>query len=176
MTHDPNGHPPREASWRKLSQADAAELDTWLASHPDAQPDWEAETRLTEALSRLPDAPLASNFTARVLQAVERETAATHRAQLPTWWQRWRRLAKFGLAGTAALVAGLLVVEHHQQSVRRAELANSIAKVSSVASLPSPEILQDFEAIRVLKTTPARVRDHVFDPSQADEQLLALLQ
>ena len=44
-------------------------------------------------------------------------------------------------------------------------MAQGIATVTSVKSLPSPEVLQDFEAIRRLNSTPA-----------PDEQLLALFQ
>ena len=46
-----------------------------LAAHPEAQADWEAEAGLNDALGRLPDVAVSSNFTARVLQAVEREIA-----------------------------------------------------------------------------------------------------
>jgi anti-sigma factor RsiW len=175
MTNDPN--PPREATWRKLSEAKAAELQAWLSAHPEAQAEWDTDVGLTDALTRLPDAPVASNFTARVLHAVEREGTAESQTPALTLWQRWQRRWKWALAGAAAVaVAGLLVV-HQQQDARRAELANSVVKVSSVVSLPSPAILQDFEAIRALKTTPARLREHgLTGPAQADEQILALLQ
>ena len=64
----------RESSWRrKLTEAEQAELRAYLAAHPDARADWEMESALNAALTRLPDAPVPSNFTARVLQAVERE-------------------------------------------------------------------------------------------------------
>jgi hypothetical protein len=43
-------------------------------------------------------------------------------------------------------------------------LVQSVAAVSRVSSLPSPEILKDFDAIRVSNPTPA-----------ADEELLAVL-
>jgi hypothetical protein len=50
-------------------------------------------------------------------------------------------------------------------NLERKEYAQSIATVSDVSSLPSPEILQNFEAIRRLAPAPA-----------PDEQLLTLLQ
>ncbi len=82
MSNDPTYNRLRELSWRrKLTGAEEAELRAWLAAHPDAQADWEAEAGLNAALGRLPDAPVPSNFTARVLQAVEREAAAELRRQ-----------------------------------------------------------------------------------------------
>src|SRR5262245_543785 len=82
----------QEAGWRrKLTPAEEAELQAWLAKHPEAQADWKAEVGLNEGLRGLPDAPMPSNFTARVLQAVEREEAAAGRPAL-TWKSTWNWL------------------------------------------------------------------------------------
>jgi anti-sigma factor RsiW len=165
MTNDPIYTHLRELSWqRKLTEAEEAELRTWLAAHPDAQADWEAEAGLNAALERLPDVPVPSNFTARVLQAVEREAAVQRRRSAWTWggrpWLRWLPKAAF-----AAVILGAGLVSYHQfQAARFAAYARSVAAVSEVSSLPSPEILQDFDTIRVLNPTPP-----------PDEQLLALL-
>src|ERR1051325_11026338 len=62
-----------ETAWRrKLDAQEEAELRAWLQAHPEARADWETEAALTDHLSRLPQAPVPSNFTARVLQAAER--------------------------------------------------------------------------------------------------------
>ena len=118
----------------------------------------------------LPDAPVATNFTARVLQAVDQESATAERARgaRALGWQGWRRwLPRMALA-SVVLGAGLIcyhqVSERHVLAARRDELALSVAAVSGVSSLPSPEILKDFEAIRALNQTPP-----------PDEELLALL-
>ncbi len=165
MMNDPLDHPLLEASWRrKLTEAEQAELQAWLASHPQAQADVEAETGLTELLGRLADPPVASNFTAQVLQAVEREKASQS-APLKSPRNAWRKwFPRSAFASIAVLAVGLTVF-HHKESVRRAHLADSVAAISGVSSLPAPEILQDFEVIRALKTTPV-----------PDEQLLTLLQ
>ena len=63
------------------------------------------------------------------------------------------------------LLAATLFSYERAQAQRREKLARSLAAVSEVASLPSPEILKDFDAIRALNRTPP-----------ADEELLALLQ
>src|SRR5437763_4884541 len=90
-----NPHNPiSELSWRsKLAPAEEAQLRSWLEAHPDARAEWEMETALTDALGRLPEAPLASNFTARVLKEVEREADAEARGRTsrPQRWYGWLR-------------------------------------------------------------------------------------
>jgi ferric-dicitrate binding protein FerR (iron transport regulator) len=167
MTNDPFYNRLRELGWRgKLTATDEEELRAWLSANSEAQSEWQIEARLSEALGRLPDVPVATNFTARVLQAVELEGAAAERAQSargPKWhWPR-RWLSR---AALAAVVLGVGLFSFHEVRIaRRAELAESVTAVSEVSSLPSPEILKDFEAIRALNQAPS-----------ADEELLALLQ
>jgi len=165
MTNDPLYHRLLESHWRgTLSEAEQAELREWLAAHPEAQAAWEEDLSLNEGLARLPEVPLSSNFTARVLQAVDLEKAAEARSG-PGRRLGWPRLAWFIRAGSAALVlvTGWLAF-HHSQVVERRNLAGSLAVVANVSSMPSPRILEDFEAIRVLGATPP------------DEELLTLLQ
>jgi len=166
MTNDPIYDHLRELSWRrKLTGAEEAQLRAWLAARPEAQADWDTEARLSAALGRLPDVPVPSNFTARVLQAAEQEAAAELRRgeqRWPFWrWLRWLPKVAF-----AAIVLGTGLVSYRQfQAARFAEYAHSVTAVSDVSSLPSPEILRDFDAIRVSNPT-----------SLPDEQLLAVLE
>jgi len=166
MTNDPTYERLRELSWRRrLTPGEVEELRAWLAAHPGAQADWEAEAGLSEALGHLADAPVPSNFTSRVLQNVERESAAELRRGSHKWqfWLRARWLPRVAVAAVI-LVAGVLSYEQVTQANRRAEYARSVAAVSKVASLPRPEVLEDFDAIRVSNPTPV-----------ADEELLAAL-
>jgi|SRR5437588_11763100 len=164
MTNDPLYHQLLEQSWRrKLTDAEEAELRAWLAAHPEAQPDWDAEAGLSEALGALPNVPVATNFTARVLQSVERRTATDLRPARPRWrlWPRWLPRVAF-----AAILLGAGFVSYHAaQGARREKLVRSVEVVSQVSSLPSPQILENFDAIRALPPTPP-----------ADVQLLTLLQ
>ena len=80
-------------------------MRAWLAAHPEAQADWEAEAGLSEALGQLPDAPVPSNFTARVLQSVERESAAERRRRSRKW-QLWPQLALAAQGGHRGRCAG----------------------------------------------------------------------
>ncbi|HOX58348.1 MAG TPA: hypothetical protein P5205_14920 [Candidatus Paceibacterota bacterium] len=164
MTNEPIYNRLRELSWRrKLTAAEEAELRAWLAAHPEARADWEAEAGLEAALRRLPDATVPSNFTARVLQEVERESKAVpRRPERWTWpWLHW--LPKAALA--ASVVAAGLISYLMVQSAERRRLAESVVAVADVSSLPSPEILLDFDAIRASAPAPA-----------PDEQLLEVLQ
>lgn len=163
MNSDPIYNRLRELSWRrKLTDAEEAELRAWLEAHPEARADWEAEAGLEAALGRLPDAPLPGNFTARVLQAVEREAAAgLRRSERRMWpWLRWLPKAAFAASVLAAGLLSYLMI----QNAERKRLVESVAAVADVSSLPSPEILQDFDAIRGSSPTPA-----------PDEQLLEVL-
>jgi hypothetical protein len=166
MTDDPIYSRLRELSWRRrLTGREEAELQAWLSAHPEAQADWDAEAGLSASLSRLPDAPVPGNFTARVLQAVEREAVAGRRrpeGQLLNWlWRRWLPRVAF-----AAVVVGVGLVSYREaKDTHRKNLAESVAVVSAVSSLPSPEILKDFDVIKALNPTPP-----------PDEQLLSLLQ
>src|SRR5690348_7085217 len=150
MAIDPLFNQLREQSWRReLTPDEESILRDWLTKHPEAQADWENETALNEALRRLPDAPLSSNFTSRVLQGIEREQAAEMRRSRRGRMVWWRRLAwRFGLAGIIG-AAGFFSLEQYYAAHLRAEVRQSIVAVSAVSSLPSAEVLEDFEAIRL---------------------------
>jgi anti-sigma factor RsiW len=156
----------REAGWRHpLAKTGQAELRAWLSAHPEAQADWEAEAALTAGLRQLPDVPLPSNFTARVLQEVERERLVSGRKE--GWggrdldWRRWvPRLAVVTLAAGA-----LLISVKFYEAANRAKLGASVAVLAEVTPAPSPDCLADFDSIRKLTASPG-----------ADTELLALLQ
>src|SRR5437879_3337601 len=95
----------RELNWRrKLSAAEENELRAWLAAHPEAEAEWEVEAGLTEALARMPNVPVASNFTARVLRAVEQEEAADARSNRPELHRRWPFLKWLPRTAVATMV------------------------------------------------------------------------
>lgn len=150
-----------EKGWRKPTPAEAEDLHAWLSKHPEAQADWETELRLTEAINHLPDAPVPSNFTARVLQAVERESAVGSRRRGPFRWWSLRGLLPRTAAATLVLGAGLLAYHEHTVTERRAELAQSVKMVPAL----SAEVLQNFETIRKMGSATG-----------PDRELIALMQ
>lgn len=154
----------REIAWRrKLTAVEEAELRDWLAAHPKTRDEWEYEVALSKLLTQLPDAPVPSNFTARVLQAIEREEPEGDRRQTrrPAWaWRVW--VPRFALVVIVA-AAGWFAFQWHAR-VQRIKLAQSVAAVADVRSLPSPQFLEDFDTIRSLRPMPP-----------ADQELLALM-
>lgn len=164
MNPDPDYQRLRELSWRRpLTTAEQAELRAWLVVHPEAQAETEAESKLTQALARLPDAPVPSNFTARVWQSIERDDATPGRATKPlaAWW--WRVfLPRFAMA-TVVVGAGLLAYRYNQAE-QQAEFVKSFLAVAP-PSLADPKVIEDFDVICQLSP-----------PTAVDEELLNLME
>ena len=60
-------------------------------------------------------------------------------------------------AAVAAVVVAAGVLTYHEQTTAKRqdqELVQGVKVVAGVSSLPSPEILQDFDTIRQISTTP----------------------
>jgi hypothetical protein len=125
--------------------------------HPQGQADWEDDLILTQALRSLPNAPVPSNFTAQVMQAVTREQRELQRAESTVvprmyWWHRFSKR----LAWTALLLlAGSTTVFFYHQNNSQKKFARNVAEVSNLASLPGAEVLQDFDAIDQLRYASA---------------------
>jgi hypothetical protein len=156
MTNDRPYDQLRQAAWRrKLTAVEEAELRGYLSAEPELQADWEAELVLSQALERLPDAPVPSNFTARVLRSAKRQSPEGGRRRLPlrdVWGGSFRWLPRAAFIA-AFLAAGFFSYQHLQDS-RREHLAESVVRVSEAASVPSPDALADFDAIQALDRTP----------------------
>jgi hypothetical protein len=154
----------RELLWRpRLSESEAAELQSLLAAHPEAQGDYEAETALNNALDCLPEAPaVSSNFTALVLQAVGRETKVRNRTD--SRWSLHRWLPKFAVA-VLAVTLGIASWHHHEMQEREA-MARDVARLGAVLVSSAPELTDNFDTIRRLNVSSPK----------ADTELLTLMQ
>lgn len=164
MNNDPVYQRLREIGWRRqLTKAEEAELRAWLATHAEAAAEQEGESALNRVLVRLPDAPVPSNFTARVLQAIEREAQqAAPRSRDRNWV--WRVLMPRTAA--AMLVLGVGAFATHQYRVKqRTNIGDSLVTIATVPTMPSPQALEDFDVIQKLDSDSA-----------ADKELIALLQ
>src|SRR6185295_5062007 len=107
---------------RPLTAQVEARLRAHLAANPQAQLVWEEEAGLTRWLNRLPDAPFASNFTARVMRAVERESYRRSRASgVFRWFGRLRPVYRFATAGSLLVLAALGYFQY--QAVSREKMA-----------------------------------------------------
>ena len=120
------------------------------------------QNELRELLSRLPDAAMPSNFTARVLQAVEMEESRPAHKWNFSW--NWHALLPRVAVTTAAVLFAGLTFHHHEVYNQRAALAKNVAFVADAQPLPSVDALKNFDAIQRMSQP------------RADEELLALLQ
>jgi hypothetical protein len=124
--------------------------------------DLELENRLTRALARLPDAPVSSNFAARLMQAVELEDSNRSRRWSPGW--NWHALLpRMAVTAAVVLFAGL-TMRHYELAARRTSLARNIALVAGSQPLPSVDALKNFDAIQRMSQP------------RSDDELLALMQ
>lgn len=160
MNPDPVYQKLQEISWRRpLTEAEQAELRAWLLTHPEAQTEVEVDAALSAALVKLPNAPLPSNFTARVLQTIEREASRERVVVESPWWRMW--LPRFAVA---LVVVGGGFFAWQNQASKQQELTNAARQVANTELFSDPSVLTDFEVIASL--SPAE--------SVADEGLLAM--
>ena len=155
-----------ELSWRRhLTAAEEQELNSLLSADSEAASTWTEELELTRLVGDLPDVPVASNFTARVLDQVNRESAAGGEKRsrwVDIFNTRWLPRTSVALL---VIASGVSIIKLEHRTAERREYAQSVAAVSEVSSMPSPDVLENFEAVRRLNQTP-----------RPDEELLALLQ
>ena len=154
---------------RKLTAEEEAQVQACLARDPQAKAVWEEEMALSQLLNRLPDAPLASNFTAQVLRAVERDPR--RHLDAPKFF-RWLGLPRPAQRVAAACLAvSIAALGYGQyQSARRERMALALHKLaphfdspSQAVALTPDELWNDFDAINRLPQT------------ETDEDLLAVL-
>ena len=151
-------------SWRRdLTPEEKARLEAFLAEQPAHAADWEREMALNAALNRLPDVPVASNFTSLVMKAVKRENKRMEPqpGEGFGWLIRWVRRPASGLAWVAAvaLLAWGGYEQFHVQPAR--EQARHLSLIMKTVA-PEAEVFGDFDAIQRL-------------PAADDEELYAVL-
>jgi negative regulator of sigma E activity len=153
MDNEPSNLP--ESLWRrKLTPSERKDVSTW--------PELKLEARLTDALSNLADAPLASNFTARVMAEIDREETRSYRAG---WRWNWRLLLPRVAAAAAVLFVTGISVQHYEISSNRSALAKSVAMIAVSHPAPSVDALENLDAIQRMGQS-----------GHADGELLADLQ
>lgn len=146
----------RESLWRgKLSEAERNELQ--------AQPELELEARLTAALAKIPDAPVPSNFTARLLDTIEFEEKQATRSRGWNW--NWRLLWPRVAVAAAVLIFAGVSIQRYEVNSQRVALAKNMVLVAAAQPPPSVETLQNLDAIQRMSLS-----------GHADNDLLAALQ
>ena len=121
------------------------------------------QDELRELLSRLPDAPVSSNFTSRGMQAVEREESRPGRR-----WDfifNWHAFLPRMAVATGVIILTGFLFHQHEIYRERAQVAKNLVLVAGSPSVPSVEALKNFDVIQ-----------RMGQPQHADEELLALMQ
>jgi anti-sigma factor RsiW len=138
----------------ELSPEDESRLEAWLAAHPGARAAWEQDRALGRALQSLPNAPVSSNFTARVMQQLDLDESREERKSTG-WRVLWPRL------GWAAAALALTVFGVQQfRNVQRTQLAKDAALISKdIAQLP--DAFRDFDVVESLRQIPPASDDGI---------------
>ena len=152
----------------RLTAEEQRRFEESLTADPEFRAAYDEERALEQLIEALPAAPVASNFTARVMQEVQRETKRG--SERRSWW-RWSWRPALATSILAIAVGGLFYQQ--QRKAAREELAESLSQFSEVTSslaaaasaAPEPEIeypplppvtiLEDFQAIQHLAHMPA---------------------
>lgn len=144
------------AARRPLCAEETREWQAWLAScPPEERPRWEEEMRLNQLLAGLMQTPAPSNFTARVLHALDRAEAARPAGLEPKSLNLWGRLLRPWALGAAALALAAVVLHLQQQARAREQVVHSAEVIVATATeVPTLQMLRDFEAIYALPAEP----------------------
>ena len=129
-----------------------------MKNHADDSANLDA--RLNAALRRRPDAPVPSNFTARVLDAIDLEEKKFARQHGWNWHSLFPRVA---VAAAVLIFAGVSIQRYEVHS-QRIQLAKNLALVASAQS-PGVDALENLDAIQSMSQS-----------AHADGDLLAALQ
>jgi anti-sigma factor RsiW len=154
---------------RELAPEEWSRLEAHFAARPEDRARWEEERALSRAVQSLPDVPISSNFTARILQTIEADQSRQVRRPVPRPWL----VRYFPRLGLGALAASVAFFSAHKwfQAATHEKLARDISRAATdLATVPNPEVvLQDFDAIRELGQMSAVSLSN-------DDELLRLLQ
>jgi hypothetical protein len=162
--HDPKIQRWVQLGWRRpLRAEELAQVEKIIASDPQARAMWENESALNHCLDRLGPAVVSSNFTARVLQEVQRQSLARSRSRfLPSHWIPTGWLPRLAVGALMVCVGCVSVREY--QIVQRQRAARDMAALSRLATLPPVDWLKNFDTI-----------DKLSKVKVADEDLLSVL-
>lgn len=151
----------KEDRWRRaLTPSEEISLENHFETDRAAQRIWNEEAALNQLLAKLPDEPISTNFTSRVLQMVERETVQPREESVLAWF-KFHWLSRVAFA--SLLLCATLVSIHEYRTSKRTQIAHNVAAMATATTVPQ-EWLQNFEAINRLGKPPV------------DDELLAALQ
>jgi hypothetical protein len=139
-----------EIAARRLSPDEVAQLRARLERNPAERQRLEDELALNRALDASPRPAPSTNFTRRVLDAIDAEDRAGRRTSSWARWPRWSVRWLLPATAALALVLGWQWMDQRQ----RVHLAAGAVAVTQAADVPGVAMLRDFEAIQLLNSRP----------------------
>ncbi|MCS1407806.1 MAG: hypothetical protein M2R45_00966 [Verrucomicrobia subdivision 3 bacterium] len=137
---------------RDLNEREEVCLERLFESDPTLRSQWEEDLALLTGVDRLPDVPVATNFTsqvmARLAQKVGGGTVTAVATPTASWLERLGLVPKLGVGFAVALTIAGFFVQH--QRGESGLLVESLAVVTKSGAAPTVEELQNFEAIQML--------------------------
>jgi hypothetical protein len=144
---------------RKLSTEEQARLQAAMRDAVAA--DAAEDLALNAALRELPQVPVSSNFTHRVMEAIAQ--APTPCQPEPSFGSRFWRGQWLPKPVWAVLLIGAVVFAGQQYRTHNLEVtAQSVAKISHAASVMTVDVLKDFEAINRFSRVTTPVDEELF--------------
>lgn len=166
-----------DKSLRKtLKPHEQAELDTWLAGHPDQKVIWEEERMVSQWIQDLPPVDVSSNFTAQVVDRLVSETEGVVATKKHAFFGIPQLFHMHGVVICVLAVACMALFYIQNERMERKEVARHVVTLSkglmaveevselptlspaeTQALIPPLDILVEFEAINQLTMLPAEL-------------------
>ena len=138
----------------ELRGEDLQSFQKCLEQDPALRSAYQKEQALEEVLRALPNVPIGTNFTNRVLEEVRASEQPTSRVG-PGFGPFRFRFVRVATATAAVTLMGALGLQQYRKA-QRSQMAQSLSAFTEVASVigsgdtPPPAMFQDFEAIQKL--------------------------
>ena len=146
---------------RELNGREQERLERLLSADPKRKARWEEDMAVLKAIRHLPDVPVASNFTSRVLEALP----CTPDDLLPApllppkrgWFPRMAWAPKWGLGFGFAAILALAIFYGEYQRAKSMRLVESLTVITESKTAPTMEESQHSEFIQELAPVPLEV-------------------
>ena len=146
---------------RELNGRERDRLARFLSADPKRKARWEEDMAVLEAVRHLPDVPVASNFTSRVLAALpcapDESVPDLLSPSKRSWFPRLDWAPKWGLGFGFAAILALAVFYGEYRRAKSMRLVESLTVITESKTAPTMEESQHFEFIQELAPVPLEV-------------------
>ena len=146
---------------RELNDREQDRLERLLSADPKWKDQWQEDMAILAAVLRLPDVPVASNFTSRVVAALpcapDESSPALLLPPKRIWFRRLTWAPKWCLGFGFATLLALAVFYGEYRRAKSMQLVESLTVVTESKTAPTMEESQHFEFIQELAPVPLEV-------------------